>query len=123
KRTYNTRDSLVVTDPTTSLAVAGLSMGERTGSRVFQCLWSYVTVGCEKCHYIPQGGKYKRVWWRNHYQIHHLRIQSQPFMISPNMSNTTHVARENESGNSIHRSSVLNDCRCIKSRRVPHQIS
>ena len=42
KKTYNTRDSLVVTDPTTSLAVAGLSMGERTGSRAFQRLWSYV---------------------------------------------------------------------------------
>ena len=42
KKTYNTRDSLVVSDPTTSLAVAGLSMGERTGSRIFQCLWSYV---------------------------------------------------------------------------------
>ncbi|KAK0710688.1 hypothetical protein B0H67DRAFT_493328 [Lasiosphaeris hirsuta] len=36
KKTYNTRDSLVVTDPTTSLALTGLSMGERTGSRVFQ---------------------------------------------------------------------------------------
>ena len=33
-KTYNTRDSLVVTDLTTSLAVTGLSMGERTGSRV-----------------------------------------------------------------------------------------
>jgi hypothetical protein len=43
-KTYNTRDSLVVTDPTTSLAVAGLSMGERTGSRILQCLWSYVSV-------------------------------------------------------------------------------
>ncbi|EGO56265.1 hypothetical protein NEUTE1DRAFT_45500, partial [Neurospora tetrasperma FGSC 2508] len=42
KRTYNTRDSLVVTDPTTSLALTGLSMGERTGSRVFQWVWSYV---------------------------------------------------------------------------------
>ena len=42
KKTYNTRDSLVVTHPTTSLAVTGLSMGERTGSRIFQCLWSYV---------------------------------------------------------------------------------
>ncbi|KHE78411.1 hypothetical protein GE21DRAFT_1223435, partial [Neurospora crassa] len=40
--TYNTRDSLVVTDPTTSLALTGLSMGERTGSRVFQWVWSYV---------------------------------------------------------------------------------
>ncbi|KAK0644392.1 hypothetical protein B0T16DRAFT_331033, partial [Cercophora newfieldiana] len=43
QKTYNTRDSLVVTDPTTSLALAGLSMGERTGSRVFQWVWSYVT--------------------------------------------------------------------------------
>ncbi|EGZ71706.1 hypothetical protein NEUTE2DRAFT_64480 [Neurospora tetrasperma FGSC 2509] len=41
-KTYNTRDSLVVTDPTTSLALTGLSMGERTGSRVFQWVWSYV---------------------------------------------------------------------------------
>ncbi|RYP11407.1 hypothetical protein DL764_000061 [Monosporascus ibericus] len=40
KKTYNTRDSLVVTDPTTDLAVSGLSRGERTGSRVFQILWS-----------------------------------------------------------------------------------
>ena len=43
EKTYNTRDSLVVTHPTTSLAVTDLSMGERTGSRAFQCLWSYVT--------------------------------------------------------------------------------
>ncbi|EGZ71363.1 hypothetical protein NEUTE2DRAFT_65665, partial [Neurospora tetrasperma FGSC 2509] len=43
-KTYNTRDSLVVTDPTTSLALTGLSMGERTGSRVFQWVWSYVII-------------------------------------------------------------------------------
>jgi hypothetical protein len=43
-KTYNTRDSPVVTHPSTNLAIIGLSMGERTGSRVFQCLWSYVTV-------------------------------------------------------------------------------
>ncbi|EGZ72837.1 hypothetical protein NEUTE2DRAFT_61119 [Neurospora tetrasperma FGSC 2509] len=48
KKTYNTRDSLVVTDPTTSLALTGLSMGERTGSRVFQWVWSYVLLAC-KC--------------------------------------------------------------------------
>ncbi|KAK0709985.1 hypothetical protein B0T26DRAFT_429852 [Lasiosphaeria miniovina] len=29
-KTYNTRDSLVVTHPTTSLAISDLSMGERT---------------------------------------------------------------------------------------------
>ena len=42
KGTYNTRDSLVVTDPTTNLAVSGLALGERTGPRVLQILWSYV---------------------------------------------------------------------------------
>jgi hypothetical protein len=42
-KTYNTRDSPVVTHPSTNLAITGLSMGERTGSRVLQCLWSYVT--------------------------------------------------------------------------------
>ena len=44
KKTYNTWDSLVVTDPTTSQALTGLSMGERTGSRVFQWVWSYVLI-------------------------------------------------------------------------------
>ncbi|KAK0753209.1 hypothetical protein B0T18DRAFT_312366, partial [Schizothecium vesticola] len=37
KKTYSTRDSLVVSDLTTSLAISGLSMGEWTGSRVFPC--------------------------------------------------------------------------------------
>ncbi|KAJ9158204.1 hypothetical protein NKR19_g3561 [Coniochaeta hoffmannii] len=32
-KTYNTRDSPVVTHPSTSLAITGLSMGERTGSQ------------------------------------------------------------------------------------------
>jgi hypothetical protein len=41
-KTYNTRDSLVVTDLTTNLALAGLSRGERTGSRVSRRVWSYV---------------------------------------------------------------------------------
>ncbi|KAK3486175.1 uncharacterized protein B0T23DRAFT_408225 [Neurospora hispaniola] len=50
--TYNTRDSLVVTDPTTSLALTGLSMGERTGSRVFQWVWSYVIVSPMLSTYI-----------------------------------------------------------------------
>ena len=45
--TYNTRDSLVVTDPTTNLALTGLSRGERTGSRAFQWVWSYVLGGTE----------------------------------------------------------------------------
>ncbi|KAK4098703.1 hypothetical protein N658DRAFT_476671 [Parathielavia hyrcaniae] len=41
-KTYNTGYSLVVTDPTTSPAVGSLSRGERTGSRVFYRVWSYV---------------------------------------------------------------------------------
>src|SRR5690349_13335082 len=44
KETYNTGDSLVVTDPTTNPALRSLTKGERTGSRVFYELWSYVTV-------------------------------------------------------------------------------
>jgi hypothetical protein len=35
QKTYNTGDSLVVTHPTTNPALLSLSMGERTGSRVF----------------------------------------------------------------------------------------
>ena len=54
QKTYNTRDSLVVTDPTTSLALTGLSMGERTGSRVLQWVWSYVIVLFSKPLYIPR---------------------------------------------------------------------
>jgi hypothetical protein len=41
-KTYNTRDSLVVTDPTTDLALTRLTRGERTGSRIFARIWSYV---------------------------------------------------------------------------------
>ncbi|EGZ70122.1 hypothetical protein NEUTE2DRAFT_67603, partial [Neurospora tetrasperma FGSC 2509] len=42
KEIYSTWDSLVVTDPTTSQAISDLSMGERTGSRVFHYLWPYL---------------------------------------------------------------------------------
>ena len=55
KETYNTRDSLVVTDPTTSLAIGGLSMGERTGSRVFHYLWPYVLCIAGMVDLIPGG--------------------------------------------------------------------
>ncbi|KAI0849991.1 hypothetical protein F5Y00DRAFT_234399 [Daldinia vernicosa] len=51
-KTYNTGDSLVVTDPTTNPAVSGLSRGERTGSRIFQILWSYVTMSLAFPAYI-----------------------------------------------------------------------
>ncbi|KAK2055441.1 hypothetical protein LY76DRAFT_520429, partial [Colletotrichum caudatum] len=43
-KTYNTRYSLIVTDSTTNPALTGLSMGERTGSRVLQWVWPYVLV-------------------------------------------------------------------------------
>ena len=54
--TYNTRDSLVVTDPTTNPAVSGLTRGERTGSRVLQILWSYVLEFCLTILYIGSKG-------------------------------------------------------------------
>ncbi|KAI7763232.1 hypothetical protein LZL87_013044 [Fusarium oxysporum] len=40
QKTYNTGDSLVVTDPTTNPALRSLTMGERTGSRILYELWS-----------------------------------------------------------------------------------
>ena len=39
-KTYNSRHSLVVTDPTTTQPVHSLSLGELTGTRVFCVLWS-----------------------------------------------------------------------------------
>ena len=44
RKTYSTGYSLVVTDPTTNPAITGLTMGERTGSRIFLYLWPYVVV-------------------------------------------------------------------------------
>ena len=42
-KTYNRRDSLLVTHATTSRPIHGLNIGERTGTVVFHDLWSYVT--------------------------------------------------------------------------------
>jgi hypothetical protein len=42
KKTYSTRDSLVVTGPITGLALTSLSMEERTGFRVLSWEWPYV---------------------------------------------------------------------------------
>ena len=42
KKTYNSRDSHVVTHHTTNLPACGLSTAERTGSPVLHTLWSYV---------------------------------------------------------------------------------
>ncbi|AEO57493.1 hypothetical protein MYCTH_2062976, partial [Thermothelomyces thermophilus ATCC 42464] len=52
--TYNTRNSLVVTDPTTTRALSSLTRAERTGCRAFCWVWSYVLGASEKCHYIVQ---------------------------------------------------------------------
>ncbi len=62
KKTSNTKDSLVVTDPTTILALTGLSSGEQTGSRVFQWVWSLVVEEhwCDHIHnQIPDTGRAK----------------------------------------------------------------
>ena len=47
-KTYNSRDSLVVTHPTTNRPACGLSTAERTGSPVFHTLWSYVLISVMK---------------------------------------------------------------------------
>jgi hypothetical protein len=41
-KTYNSEDSLMVTHLTTSSPVRCLNRAERTGSLVFNVLWSYV---------------------------------------------------------------------------------
>ena len=43
-KTYNSRDSLVVTHPTTNRPACDLSTAERTGSPVLHTLWSYVII-------------------------------------------------------------------------------
>ena len=52
KKTYNSRYSLVVTDPTTNQPLSGLTMGERTGSRIFHWVWSYVLETCAFPYHI-----------------------------------------------------------------------
>ena len=64
KKTYNTGDSLVVTDPTTSPAVSSLSRGERTGSRVLYCVWSYVSGDTYKLAYISSITIYRHGFMR-----------------------------------------------------------
>ena len=52
KKTYNSRDSPMVTHLTTSPPVLCLNRAERTGSLVFRVLWSYVLGQCKICAYI-----------------------------------------------------------------------
>ncbi|KAJ5242243.1 uncharacterized protein N7469_000570 [Penicillium citrinum] len=47
QKTYNSRDSHVVTHHTTNLPACGLSTAERTGSPVLHTLWSYVSANKE----------------------------------------------------------------------------
>ena len=54
KKTYNSRYSLVVTDPTTNQPLGSLTRGERTGSRVFYQVWSYVETFVHESEYIPR---------------------------------------------------------------------
>ena len=70
EKTYNTEDSQVVTDPSTNSALSSLSMGERTGSRVFWKLWSYVLVSffsmTYTVHYHLPDARRKRLCIRFH---------------------------------------------------------
>ncbi|PTB37530.1 hypothetical protein M441DRAFT_199905 [Trichoderma asperellum CBS 433.97] len=52
KKTYNSRCSLMVTHSTTNLPLIGLTLGEQTGSRILQWIWSYVKEGPFKPSYI-----------------------------------------------------------------------
>ncbi|EHK47231.1 hypothetical protein TRIATDRAFT_45757 [Trichoderma atroviride IMI 206040] len=51
-KTYNSWCSLMVTHSTTNLPLIGLTLGERTGSRIFQWIWSYVIVLATRSTYI-----------------------------------------------------------------------
>ncbi|KAL2181911.1 hypothetical protein P884DRAFT_305801 [Thermothelomyces heterothallicus CBS 202.75] len=52
--TYNTRNSLVVTDPTTTRALSSLTRAERTGCRAFCWVWSYVLAAPRICDYMSE---------------------------------------------------------------------
>ncbi|KAK7567464.1 hypothetical protein IWX49DRAFT_229816 [Phyllosticta citricarpa] len=52
RKTYNSRDSLLVTHATTNRPQGSLSMEERTGFRVFYLLWSYVEDCFGKMNYV-----------------------------------------------------------------------
>jgi hypothetical protein len=58
-KTYNSGDSPVVTHLTTSPPVRCLNRAERTGSLVFNVLWSYVEDLTDLMIYI------KNIWWRS----------------------------------------------------------
>jgi hypothetical protein len=53
-KTYNSRDSLMVTHLTTNPPVSCLNRAERTGSLVFMILWSYVDIKRLECVYLQR---------------------------------------------------------------------
>jgi hypothetical protein len=64
QKTYNTGDSLIITDPTTNLALRSLTMGERTGPRILYELWSYVINSEHSIGYETrdEGDVHQRQW-------------------------------------------------------------
>ncbi|KAL5085945.1 hypothetical protein Trisim1_009857 [Trichoderma cf. simile WF8] len=54
KETYNSRCSLMVTHSTTNLPLIGLTLGEQTGPRIFQWIWSYVLEVLHKPPYMER---------------------------------------------------------------------
>src|ERR1700678_1303877 len=64
-KTINSRDSLVVTHPTTSLPAYGFSTAERTGSPVFHTLWSIAKDNAECLVYIRTLSSCKELSWRS----------------------------------------------------------
>ncbi len=61
--TYNTRYSLVVTDPTTDLALTGLTKGERTGS-VFSSGYGRMCSESFQNSFSSHGREPQRLWTR-----------------------------------------------------------
>ena len=67
RETYDNRDSLVVTHPTTNRSIWDLIKAERTGYHVFLSLWPYVTCFClfriYKAREQKFGWKVEEVTW------------------------------------------------------------
>ncbi|RPA70985.1 hypothetical protein BJ508DRAFT_218616, partial [Ascobolus immersus RN42] len=67
-KTYSTKDSRVVTHRSTNLAIRSLTMGERTGSRIFFNLWPYVPTVQKICSSVtsinrtPLEAKIALIW-------------------------------------------------------------
>jgi hypothetical protein len=62
-KTYNSWDSLMVTHLTTSQPVRCLNRAERTGSLVFNVLWSYVEILLDYEQYILLKLVWESLWF------------------------------------------------------------